>query len=170
MKRGCEFAMLPTVHMLAAVGISALGLIAMRADATPPSGFVGTQIAKGNYGNIDLVAKTDTFDMKLKTKGDSDVYVTRNVIDPGGYSGWHTHPGPSLITVTVGKITVYDGDDPVCPSKVFHAGDGSFDLGGGHVHMIKNESAAIAETVAVQFVADGEVRRIDAEKPTNCNP
>src|SRR4051794_3209736 len=124
MKQGCEFSMSSAVEALAAVGIGALALMAIPAVATPASGFVGTQVAKGNYGNIDLVAKTDTFDLKLKTKGDSDIYVTRNVIDPGGYSGWHTHPGPSLITVTVGEITVYDGDDPVCPSTVYHAGDG----------------------------------------------
>jgi quercetin dioxygenase-like cupin family protein len=169
MTHGCKLPMSSSAHAVAALAVAALASIATPAEATDPSGFVGTQLAKGNYGNIDLVAKTATFDLKLKTKGDSDIYVTRNAIDPGGYSGWHTHPGPSLITVTVGEITVYDGDNPVCPSTVYHAGDGSFDLGGGHVHLIKNETSAPAETVAVQFVGDGEVRRIDMPKPTNCN-
>ena len=38
-----------------------------------------------------------------KTKGDSDLYVQSNVWIAGGTSGWHTHPGQSLITVTAGR-------------------------------------------------------------------
>ena len=142
--------------------------IAPPAFATAASGFVGTQLAKGAYGPIDLKMKTDTFDIKLDTKGDADVYVTRNAIAVGGQSGWHTHPGPSLVTVTVGEITVYDGDDPVCPGHVYRAGEGSIDFGDGHLHLIRNESGAVAETVAVQFIARDAVRRIDEPKPTNC--
>src|SRR5215211_6166590 len=37
-----------------------------------------------------------------KTKGPSDLYVQNNVWAPGGTTGWHTHPGHSLIIVTAG--------------------------------------------------------------------
>ena len=81
-------------------------------SATPGTGFVGTQIAKGLYGPLDIKAdKTGKWDLFLKTKADSDVYVIRNAIAVDGQSGWHTHPGPSLITVTVGKVVVYDGEN-----------------------------------------------------------
>ena len=48
-----------------------------------------------------------------KTKGASDLYVQSNVWAPGGTTGWHTHPGHSLIIVTAGTVTAYDGDDPL---------------------------------------------------------
>lgn len=49
-----------------------------------------------------------------KTKGLSDLYVQSNVWQPGGSTGWHTHPGHSLIIVTAGTVTAYQGDDPDC--------------------------------------------------------
>jgi quercetin dioxygenase-like cupin family protein len=154
-------------RMAAVAALLGAAAIAVPGQATPASGFVGTQLSKGQYGDIDLKLKSDSFDLKLDTKGDSDLYVVRNAIAAGGQSGWHTHPGPSLITVTVGEITVYE--DPLCTPKVYRAGDGSIDLGGGHVHLIRNETSAPAETVVVQFVPRDAVRRIDAPQPNNCN-
>lgn len=152
---------------VAAAALAATGLIAAPAHATAATGFVGTQVARGAYGEIDLKLKTGTFDLKLDTKGNSDIYVTRNAIAVGGQSGWHTHPGPSLITVTVGEITAYD--DELCTPHVYHAGEGFIDAGDGDVHLLRNESGAVAETLAVQFLPAGATRRIDAPQPNNCN-
>ena len=139
------------------------------APATPASGFVGTQIAKGLYGALDVKGdKTGKWDLLLKTKDNSDLYVTRNAIAIGGQSGWHTHPGPSLITVTVGEIVAYESDNPLCTPTVYRAGEGFVDQG-DHAHLLRNESGAVAETVAVQFLPQGAVRRIDAPQPSNCN-
>ena len=102
-----------------------------------------------------------------KSKDLSDVYVTRNSIDIGGQSGWHSHPGPSLITVTLGEVTVYELS--LCTPVRYHAGEGFVDAGGEHVHLIPNDFGAAAETVAVQFVPQGAARRIDAPEPNNCN-
>ncbi len=52
------------------------------------------------------------WNLKLKVKGDSDVYVTRHTFPVGAHTGWHTHPGPSLITVVAGALTVYEADEP----------------------------------------------------------
>jgi len=152
----------------AVIAASTVALMTTAARATSASGFTATQIAKGVYGTMDLNADKDgTWDLKLKTKADSDVYVTRNAIAAGGQSGWHTHPGPSLITVTVGEITVYEAD--LCTPRVYRAGEGSVDLGSGHVHLIRNESGATAETVVVQIIPKDATRRIDAPVPNNCN-
>ena len=145
----------------------ALTSMAAPAQGTPASGFTAAQQWKGQYGPLDIKLKTDTFDLKIDSKGDSDVYVTRNAIAVGGQSGWHTHPGPSLVTVTIGEITVYD--DQTCRPARYHAGETFIDHGDGHVHLLRNESSAAAETVAVQFIARDGVRRIDAPQPTNCN-
>jgi quercetin dioxygenase-like cupin family protein len=45
--------------------------------------------------------------LKLKTHGVSDGYVAGNTFAAnGGTSGWHSHPGPSVIFVTAGTIVV----------------------------------------------------------------
>lgn len=107
--------------------------------------------------------------MELRTKGASDVYVVSNVFVPGGNSGWHTHPGPSLITVKSGTITAYDGDDPDCTPHVYVAGTGFVDPGGDHAHILRNEGTVAAETIAVQLLPAGGTRRIDAPDPGNCS-
>lgn len=149
-------------------GLAAL-LVAATALATPGSGFTAAQQWKGVFGEIDAhVVDMPRHQVKLKTKGESDVWITRNAIAIGGHSGWHTHPGPSLIVVTVGEITAYNADDPSCTGTVYTQGQGFVDPGGGSVHLLRNESAAPAETVAVQFLPRGADRRIDAPDPGSC--
>lgn len=134
----------------------------------PASGFSAVQQWKGLFGPLDIKSEGQGYDIKLKTKDDSDVYVTRNAIAVAGQSGWHTHPGPSLITVTVGEIVAYDSDDPLCAPTHYTVGQGFVDSG-DHAHLIRNESASPAETVAVQFLPKGSARRTGVPQPSNCN-
>ncbi|MFL6851654.1 MAG: cupin domain-containing protein [Sphingomicrobium sp.] len=170
-----------THHLLsrgrsAAFGIclAAACFYASPAIATPASGFTAVQQWKGVYPPLKVNTqsdrksdKDDKWDVKIMTKDTSDVYVTRNSIAVGGQSGWHSHPGPSLITVTAGTIKAYESTDPLCSPTTYHAGDGFVDYG-DHAHLLKNESGAAAETVAVQFLPAGAARRIDEPAPTNC--
>ena len=136
--------------------------------ATTGSGITTTQIVQGNFGDIHVKTNFDGHKVDIDTKGDSDLYVVSNVIVPGGNTGWHTHPGPSLITVKSGTITAYEGDDPTCSPTVYTAGQGFVDPGDGHVHILRNEGTVPAETIAVQLVLDGGTRRIDTPAPGNC--
>ena len=95
--------------------------------ATTGSGITTTQIVQGNFGDIDVKTNFDGHKVDIDTKGDSDLYVVSNVIAPGGHTGWHTHPGPSLITVKSGTITAYQGDDPNCSPTVYTVGQGFVD-------------------------------------------
>src|SRR5262249_34920908 len=104
-----------------------------------------------------------------KTKGMSDVYVQQNIWDPGGSTGWHTHPGHSLIIVTAGAVTVSEGNDPQCRPTVYTTGTGFVDAGGDHVHLVKNEGDVEARTMAVQLIPADAMRRIDADDPGNCS-
>ncbi len=153
-----------------------------RVWATPAnSGFKATTIAKGTFGDIDVFNKTivpssDTsadspalvWLSQQKTMGSSDLYVQNNVWQPQGSTGWHTHPGHSLIIVTAGAVTEYDGNDPSCKPHVYTAGMGLVDSGGDHVHLIRNEGTVPAATIAVQLIPAGATRRIDAPDPGNC--
>ena len=114
------------------VAVAALAAYAGNVLATPSTtpGFSGTTLAKATFGDLDIKAHTipaDVWNAQLKTKGDSDLYVQQNTWDPslcGGCipsSGWHTHPGPSLVIVTQGTVTAYEGDDPTCTPHVYSA-------------------------------------------------
>lgn len=170
------------IGVAALAALAVLAVVAM-ALATPGSGistdnllFPGTT-NPGRFGEIDIKAKADGYKLKLDTKGPTDVHVVRNTLAadpdgagplPGGQSGWHTHPGPSLITVTSGTIWAYEGDDPTCTPQIYSAGEGFVDPGGGHVHLLRNEASVPAATVAVQLLPAGAARREDAPEPGNC--
>jgi len=160
-----------------------------KASATPAAGFAGTTVALGRFGEIDVFNhfippgsplrrfRRDVWLSWQKTKGKSDLYVQSNVWQPGGSTGWHSHPGHSLIIVTAGTVTDYEGDDRNCKPHVYTVGMGFVDPGGDHhVHIIRNEGGIPASTIAVQLIpahADGSSsaadRRIDAEDPGNCS-
>jgi hypothetical protein len=129
-------------------------------QATPVSGFTGTTIAVGRFEDIEA--------NNQKPKGPLDLYVQSNVWTPGGTTGWHTHPGHSLITVTAGAVTAYDGHDPSCTPHVYTAGMGFVDPGGDHVHVLRNEGSVEARTIVVHLIPAGANRRIDAEGPSSC--
>jgi quercetin dioxygenase-like cupin family protein len=122
-------------------------------------------------GSLDLMCnESDQYgwNLKLKVKGDSDVYIVQNTFPVGAHTGWHTHPGPSLVTVTAGTITAYEADAPNCTPTVYHAGESFTDLGCGDVHLLRNEGPVCAVTIAVQIIPAGQPRRIDADQPANC--
>lgn len=137
--------------------------------ATPGTGVTTSNVSVGRFNEIGAHTHVDTHKASIRTKGPSDVYVVSNVFAPGGQTGWHTHPGPSLITVKSGTITVYDGDDPTCTPTVYPAGTGFLDPGDGHVHVLRNEGSVTAETIAVQILPEGATRRIDAPDPGFCD-
>jgi len=176
----------------AAILIASLYL-AESAVATPANGgFKATTIASGTFEEFEVFNHVSRdmlpagFDGNLwlslqKTKGRSDVYVQSNVWPPVNpttgviaSTGWHTHPGHSLIIVTAGTITEYDAD---CTPRVYTFVPGQpaptlVDPGRGHVHIIRNEGLVAASTIAVQLVPNDPNkanRRIDVLAPENCS-
>lgn len=143
--------------------------------ATPGCGLASETLAVGHFpdGLLDLMCRQIPgtrlpWYLKTNVRGDSDVYVVRNTWPVGAHSGWHTHPGPSLITVISGELTVYDADDPTCTPTVYHASESFTDVGCGDVHLIRNEGTVCAVNMVVQIVPADAARRIDADQPANC--
>ena len=154
---------------------------ARRVLATPATGgFVGTTLAVGRFDEINVFNHLAPPDLGgaqqggevwlslQKTKGASDVYLQSNVFPPGASSGWHTHPGHSLLIVTAGTVTAYEGDDQECRPHVYTQGMGFVDPGGDHVHNIRNEGSVEARTMVVQLIPAGAGRRNDAANPGHC--
>ena len=168
------------VLFTAAIMISALSYSGYVWATGANSGFTATTIAKGTLGSFEVfnhaVLPKSTegdddervwFSMQ-RTRGSSDLYVQSNVWLAGGSTGWHSHPGHSLIIVTEGAVTNYESDDPDCEPHVYTKGMSFVDSGGKHVHLIRNEGTGEAKTIAVQLIPAGASRRIDAAAPPNC--
>ena len=146
------------------------------------SGFSGSTIAVGRFTDIDVNNRSffpesspsnahpgkNLWLSLQRTNGPSELYVQNNVWAPGGDTGWHTHPGHSLIIVTAGTVTAYEGDDPSCTPHEYSVGQGFVDPGGDHVHLLRNEGTVEARTIAVQLIPAGARRRIGADASPYC--
>jgi hypothetical protein len=64
----------------------------------------------------------------------ADVFVQHVRLDPNVTTGWHTHPGPAIVTVVKGLVTYEDAHAGSCHDAAYEAGHGFVDPGFGHVH------------------------------------
>ena len=136
--------------------------------ATPSSGVTGIVLVRAAFAAMDAKAETDALEIELRTNGPAEVVVNHNKMTVGGTSGWHTHPGPTLVSVKTGALTLYNADDPSCTPTVYPAGTGFVDPGGGHIHIARNEGAVDAEWYTTYILAPGQGTRLDAPNPGNC--
>ena len=153
------------------------------ARATPAQGFTGTTLVKGTFSEFQVFNQLTKYQLQQlapgfpgdtwfsfeKTKGPSDLYVQSNTWLPAGSTGWHKHPGYSLIIITSGQVTQYHAD---CTPQVYGPGTANGPTlvdSGDDEHLIRNETSSSATSFAVQIVANGAPRRIDiAEAPATC--
>jgi hypothetical protein len=160
------------VLLSAVITITAL-FYAIPAWATPANGFTSTPLAQGQFDQFDVFNRfvlpgSQVWLSRQWTKGLSDGSVLINVWQPGGSTGWHTHPGHTLIFVTAGTVTQYQADDPTCTPHVYTAGMAFVDEGGAHVHIVRNEGSVPAQVIAIRLIPAGQPGRIDAPAPGNC--
>jgi quercetin dioxygenase-like cupin family protein len=148
--------------------------IAVTALATPPLGFVLNQIlAKGVVPNNirlqteitrDPDGSVEPWEAALHVDGATDTYVHHLILAPGGYSGWHTHPGILIATVVSGSIDFYDAN---CQKRSVPAGQVYFEA--DKVHAIRNTGAVNAEIYISYLIKHGSPRRVEADAPV-CAP
>ena len=157
---------------------SLAGMLGVVLSTTPvqatPSNVSSTILAKSVVSPIHVVVhgrtlEGDHWGAMLKTEGLTDGYVVDNKFQPGQSTGWHSHPGPSLIFVVAGAVTNYESGTPDCAGEVYTAGSSFVDEGGSDVHMLRNAGSVQAETIAVQLLPSGQPRRLDEPQPANCH-
>jgi len=135
--------------------------------ATPVHGVTSTTFAVGHFDEISAKTLSSSWQARINTKGESDVWILENRIAPGGTFGWHSHPGPSLVIVKSGALTLYRADDPTCTPEIVQAGSGFVD-NGGDVHLVRNEGSIETVVYVMSLVPRGAARRIDEPQPGNC--
>ena len=149
------------------VGVPVVGTLATVAFGShTPSGFVGDPPLV--TANFDQTVHLNSDRVKFQTKDATDVRVQKNVFSPGGFSGWHHHPGIVIVAVQSGAVTLTHSD---CSSNTYGPGvpNGAVFSEGGDEPV--QASSTTGATVYVFFVApsaDPPVFRIDDHDFPGC--
>jgi len=118
------------------IATGAAGLTAAAAVAVSLP--VGPALATtGSGASSEVIAQGTTADqVHVQSTGPTRMVFQRVTIQPGGYTGWHTHPGPLLVVVEQGTLTHYDRH---CDVQTYSAGDAFEEASGSNeVHMGAN--------------------------------
>ncbi len=151
--------------LLVAVGVTVLALVVGAALATPPKGATTTLITRATLGKFE----DEYRGIKVQSQQRSaDVAIVKVVLEPGGSTGWHHHPGVGLSSVKSGAVTVYEAD---CDRTVYTAGKGFLD---SHdkpmlVRNRGNVDAVFYVTFIIPTNTPPEGLRIDDPRPRGCN-
>jgi Cupin domain len=172
------------------IGIAlAAGIPAALVWATPSSGSTSTLLGRATFKSFKVERKQlpvsdpsggrrggeadrnrrrrPIWEVEAEARPALDVATQTITFQPGGQSGWHSHPGPVFISVMSGTMTFYESDDPDCQPIVRHAGEGYLDVG-EHPHIARNETSAPATNVVTYLVPPGAALRVDEPFPGNC--
>jgi quercetin dioxygenase-like cupin family protein len=151
--------------LLVAVGVTVLALVVGAALATPPSGATTTLLVRATLGKFE--EQNQGIEVESERRS-ADLAIVRVVLEPGGSTGWHHHPGVGPAAVSSGTVTFYDAD---CDKTVYTAGEGFFESH-DEPQLVKNRG----DRKAVFYVAfiiptstPPEGLRIDDPQPRNCN-
>lgn len=86
--------------------------------------------------------------VRLQAKGPNDVLQAKLVFQPGGDTGWHTHPGPVIVVVKSGALTETHSNGCV----TVHPAGSVFFESAGEVHRAANQTGEVTE-VYVTFIS-----------------
>ena len=118
-------------------GVAFAGHVMQVDPATVPTGFLAA------HNEIDDVPVSAL--ARAAASGGADVFVQHVRLGPGSATGWHTHPGPALVSVVKGSLTYEYAASNRCQAIEYKQGQGFVDRGFGHVHR------AVAGTGGVDF-------------------
>ena len=145
--------------LYAVTAVAALALlIPTVAIASPGSGVVN--ITTRSDGTLAGPTKVNLPGIvKLQTREDLRVLTQELTIHPGGNTGWHSHPGPVLVTVKSGVFRYQETD---CSFIDYPAGETVLDPGGGHVHIGRSVGTVDLALSVTYLIPPGVAPRIDA--------
>lgn len=116
-------------------------------------GFTSEVLSRSRFpegADILLRVKMDPQTMAVHVDGSGDMIMAKVTIQSGGALPWHTHPGPALVSVKSGELTVVRADG--CTVYRYPAGTSLVDPGHGMVHVAFNSAAAGATVLYVTYL------------------
>lgn len=96
-----------------------------------------------------------------------DSAIQEVTLAPGGHTGWHSHPGPTFVTVKEGEGTLCHGG---CQGHRYGPGTGFFQLS-EDVHTLRNEGSSTLVVHAFYLLPSDTPNtaiRTDRPQPANC--
>jgi quercetin dioxygenase-like cupin family protein len=126
--------------------------------ATPPVGLM----------NVPLALGTNTSDGTIPLKAGTDVAMAQITVDPGGSSGWHSHPGGAIIVVKQGSLTVYGSVGSNCETTTYTAGQAFVERPGEVDQVINTGTIPYVLFVTFPRVPHGASARTDEPDPGTC--
>jgi quercetin dioxygenase-like cupin family protein len=152
------------IALLIVVGIC----YSVAALASPRSGLLFNTLSTGTTQSFESGSQNGGWQLTFATNGPTDIITQTISFLPGGFAGWHSHPGAAILSVTSGTLTFYEGNDPSCTPHVYPAGT-SLVESGGDVHIARNEGADALTINVTYIVPQGAPQRIDQPSPGNCS-
>ena len=145
--------------------VAAVGAAAIAASI----GLAGVAIASPSTGTITPVtigAGRMATGMGFVAHPGTNTIVAQYTFGPNSSTGWHSHPGKTLVTVQSGTFTVYHDD---CHAHTYGPGDAVVELPSS-VHVGRNETSGTVQLGVVFFgVPVGGSPRIDQPQPAGCD-
>src|SRR5919199_1653577 len=117
---------LAAIAVLAFAGGALANHVAQVDPATVPTGFLA---AHNTVRDVPVSAFA-----RAVTPNGTDAFIQHVRLGANAQTGWHTHPGPAIVTVVRGSITYEEADANRCVDETYTAGEGFVDRGFGHVH------------------------------------
>ena len=148
-----------------------VGLVAfsLTLAATPGSGFLFNNFSRSTLvgDSIHQGAHLPGWNFQMELEGATDVVQQHAASAPGGFSGWHSHPTPVIITVKAGTATWYSEESATCTPVVYPAGS-AFIEPAGVVHFVANTGSSNLELLDTYIVPKGMATRQEAQSPPQC--
>jgi quercetin dioxygenase-like cupin family protein len=184
---------------VSALVVVARGVFSVQAaSATTGTGFSATVLARGVIGenlvfgtpNVTVVTRKvrfkrkgqvfkKTFKIKVPSVETAMVCTAANPCDtafqqgtlqPGGTTGWHTHPGPTFVAFAQGDGTVYHVDGATCTPMKVAAGSG-FTQMPTLTHVLRNDGSVPIIIYTLYLLPHGTPNtgiRVDQPQPAAC--
>jgi quercetin dioxygenase-like cupin family protein len=151
---------LSTAAALAVVGVAVASHVTPVDPATVPTGFL---VAHNSIGDVPVSALA-----RAVTPDGADVFVQHVRLGANSPTGWHTHPGPALVTVVKGTLTYEDAESKTCNRITYAAGEGFVDRGFGHVHRAVAGADGVDFYVVYLLPPGTATHVIPASPPAEC--
>jgi quercetin dioxygenase-like cupin family protein len=136
-----------------------LGLQALVAAALAAALAFG-QVSPLQIIPLALGSNTD-HNVVLHLMGPTDVLQTDLIFQPGGTTGWHTHPGPVVVVVKSGALTEIEANG----CMVVHPAGSAFFENANEVHNVVNQTGIVTDVYATFLSPAGAQPLIPAADP-----
>jgi quercetin dioxygenase-like cupin family protein len=118
--------------------------------------------------NLPLALGTNQSDGTIPLKAGTDIAFAQITVNPGGSSGWHSHPGGAIIVVKQGSLTVYGSVGATCEITTYTAGQGFVERPGEVDQVINTGAEPYVLYVTFPRVPHGVSPRTDEPDPGTC--